>query len=139
MLTREILDYVRQQLAAGMSKDELEKVLIATGWSVQDINDAFFAVGGARPASPSVQPLPQTQAVITENAFPAYHSAYPRTGDAQGASSAISTLSVVLGILAVIVLAGVGIIFINPAARSVVRSQAQSAEAIISAGIVPGK
>ena len=51
MVSSQLLDYVRQQLAAGIPKEELSKSLITSGWQVSDINEAFA----------SISPSPSTQ------------------------------------------------------------------------------
>ena len=56
MLTREVLEYIRQQLKAGVVKDEIEKSLIAVGWSMQDMHDAFFSIEQSSPTPPPAQP-----------------------------------------------------------------------------------
>ncbi|MHB8660868.1 MAG: DKNYY domain-containing protein [Minisyncoccota bacterium] len=50
MVSPQLLDYIRQQLAAGVSKEEIVQSLITTGWQGQDINDAFSTIG-TQPAS----------------------------------------------------------------------------------------
>ena len=41
MINQQLLDYVRQQLAAGVSKEEISKSLIAAGWQASDVNEAL--------------------------------------------------------------------------------------------------
>lgn len=50
MVNPELLEYVRQQTASGISRAELAKTLIATGWQVGDINDVF-AVASSMPTT----------------------------------------------------------------------------------------
>lgn len=59
MTTPQLLDYVRQQLAAGVSRDDLKKTLVTQGWSEQDINEALATVETKAPAPAMPQ---QTQA-----------------------------------------------------------------------------
>ena len=44
MINPQLLDYVRQQLAASLSKEEIAKALATQGWSQQDIDEVFNAV-----------------------------------------------------------------------------------------------
>jgi hypothetical protein len=73
MITPQILDYVRQQLVAGVSREQILQNLSTQGWSQQDINEAFAAVEATanvpRPtsvSSPTLQKNPQT---TTPNSF----------------------------------------------------------------------
>lgn len=52
MVSPQLLDYVRQQQAAGVPKEEIAKSLIASGWQVSDINEALS------PNPTTTQPLP---------------------------------------------------------------------------------
>ena len=67
MITPQILDYVRQQLGAGVSREQILQNLSTQGWSQQDINEAFAAVKTTanvpQPpsvSSPTLQEDPQT-------------------------------------------------------------------------------
>ncbi len=66
MISTQILDYIRQQLVAGISKEEISKSLIASGWQVSDINEAFASLAGRQPPAPSpnVQTLPITVPIL---------------------------------------------------------------------------
>jgi hypothetical protein len=44
MVNQQLLDYVRQQVAAGISKDVIKKALATQGWSEQDVNEAFSVI-----------------------------------------------------------------------------------------------
>jgi cytochrome c-type biogenesis protein CcmH/NrfF len=50
MISAQILDYVRQQLQAGASKENISASLVSSGWSQQDINDIFTKIGTPAPA-----------------------------------------------------------------------------------------
>ncbi len=41
MVNQELLDYIKQQLQQGVSQEQIRQSLIANGWQVQDINEAF--------------------------------------------------------------------------------------------------
>ena len=49
MVNQQLLDYIRNQLVAGVSKDNIQKALATQGWTEQDINEAFTKVGGVQP------------------------------------------------------------------------------------------
>ena len=40
MVTKEIVDYVADQLKQGVSKDEIKNALVASGWQAADIDEA---------------------------------------------------------------------------------------------------
>ena len=52
MLNEQLLEYINEQFAAGLSKDDISKNLISTGWTVSDINEAFAAA--TTPVKPSI-------------------------------------------------------------------------------------
>jgi hypothetical protein len=55
MVNLQLLDYVRQQRATGISDDDIKKVLATQGWSGSDVDDVFVAVKSASGSSASVQ------------------------------------------------------------------------------------
>ncbi|MFZ1075588.1 MAG: hypothetical protein WAN50_04415 [Minisyncoccia bacterium] len=68
MLTKEILDYIREQLAAGVPKENLQRSLASVGWGAQDITDAFFMIEqSARPAPPAEPQVPVAPAIEAQN------------------------------------------------------------------------
>ena len=56
MVTPEFLEYIRQQLAAGFSKDVITKTLADNGWQAVDIQGAFIQLTEARPIVARVPP-----------------------------------------------------------------------------------
>ena len=44
MSTPQLLDYIRQQTAMGTTKENIQKFLVASGWSQPDIDAAFSSV-----------------------------------------------------------------------------------------------
>jgi hypothetical protein len=55
MTTPQLLDFIRKQLAAGSSKEQIQAQLVSSGWNGADIQEAFATVGvGTTP--PSVAP-----------------------------------------------------------------------------------
>ncbi len=72
MVNQQLLDYIRQQLAAGVSKEEIIQSLITTGWQGQDINDAFSTIG-TQIAPQQMQQAPTTtfvQSTVGQNNSP---------------------------------------------------------------------
>lgn len=61
MVSQQLLDYVRQQSAAGVSKEEISKSLIAAGWQASDVHEALSQTI----AQPSSVPLSNTNSVTT--------------------------------------------------------------------------
>ena len=89
MTNPQLLDYIRTQLAAGVSKEQIQAALTTQGWTTQDINEAF--------ATP--QPSPTT--VLTPK--PVFNNRK-------------IIFSSIVGV--VIVLAGVGVAFAAPSIRT---------------------
>ncbi len=62
MADPKLLDYVRQQLAAGTPTETIKKALAIQGWNEKEINDAFSTVQAANivpPAPPAPRaPIP---------------------------------------------------------------------------------
>jgi hypothetical protein len=52
MITQELKAYIREQLDAGVAKDAVKNTLSISGWSAQDVDDAFVAVESKAPAGP---------------------------------------------------------------------------------------
>ena len=44
MVTPQIVNYIRQNLAAGLVKEDIEKALLGAGWAAQDITDGFNTI-----------------------------------------------------------------------------------------------
>ena len=44
MVTQQLLDYIRQNLAAGLVRADIEKALLAAGWTAQDISGGFTMI-----------------------------------------------------------------------------------------------
>jgi len=59
----ELLDYVRQQLRQGMSREEIKNALMTNGWALSDIDNAFNSIIATIPKSatiPSAEPTGPT-------------------------------------------------------------------------------
>ena len=45
MTNQQLLDYIRQQLTAGVARENIKTSLISQGWSEQDITEGFITIG----------------------------------------------------------------------------------------------
>lgn len=45
MPNEQLVAYIKSQLAAGVSKEDISRALVTSGWQVPDINTAFSAIG----------------------------------------------------------------------------------------------
>lgn len=61
MINQQLVDYVKQQLQAGVAKDVVRKALGDAGWPPADIDDSFKA---ALPPSGAVGPSPASQTIV---------------------------------------------------------------------------
>ena len=80
MANQQLVDYIKSQLAAGVTKPDLQKAITTAGWSEQDSTDAFNVVEGKVPATPApavpkpaapVQPASQPQQPTQQSVKPA--------------------------------------------------------------------
>lgn len=58
-----LLDYVKQQLGQGISREEIKSALMANGWALSDIDNAFHSIIATAPKSatvPSAEPTGPT-------------------------------------------------------------------------------
>ncbi|HVV39213.1 MAG TPA: hypothetical protein VHD31_02705 [Candidatus Paceibacterota bacterium] len=66
MINPQLLEYVRAQRAAGLSKDAITQALAQGGWSSQDANEAFMAIEGVKTPPPApAAPGPVAPRVLT--------------------------------------------------------------------------
>lgn len=71
MLNEQLLAYVRENLAAGFKRHDIEAALKSSGWDMLDIAAAFSAITGAPPppvasAAPAVSSLSDQQSINAE-------------------------------------------------------------------------
>lgn len=80
MANQQLVDYIKSQLAAGVTKPDLQKAIETAGWSAQDMTDAFNVVEGKAPAIPApatpkpvapVQPVAQPVQPLQQPVKPA--------------------------------------------------------------------
>ena len=93
MVNEQILDYVRQQVAAGTPIETIKKALAKQGWNEQDINDALSTVQVANIAPPA-PPAPRAP---IQPASPIQQAAPVRTG---GAIYSVVHIIALVGIIA---------------------------------------
>ena len=56
MTNPQLLEYVRQQLSAGFSKDDIKQNVLTAGWPAEDVDAAFAAIDAPLPP-PSAAPV----------------------------------------------------------------------------------
>ena len=67
MVTQQLLDYIRQNLANGLARADIEKALLAAGWIAQDVTDGFTAIeppGVVVPPPVISAPAPQVSSPV---------------------------------------------------------------------------
>ncbi|MBC7836485.1 hypothetical protein H7X87_01760 [Acetobacteraceae bacterium] len=81
MINQDVLNYIRGQIALGVSRDVIKKSLSTGGWSEADMVEAFAAIDGIRmppppvpapPPPPPIQPIssPVAQSSIQQRPVP---------------------------------------------------------------------
>lgn len=107
MVSLQLLDYIRQQLAAGIPKEEISKSLIASSWQVSDINEAFA----------SISPSPSTQ-------VPVQNSVQPTVSSHKGMMPVVIVLFLLVGVGGAFAAYHYGI-FTSPVATTVPQTSSQ--------------
>ncbi len=72
MVNQQLLDYVRQQLQQGKSKEEIKQKLLEVGWSEAEVEETFNSIIGSNQTAEASTPFPSAQPQI---------SALPGIGD----------------------------------------------------------
>jgi hypothetical protein len=100
VITQELQAFIRQQFAAGVSKESLRATLFANDWSPQDVEDAFFAYSASLapqsppplPSTPSgpVAPVPTLQAALQAAVAPIQPPIVAQAPQAQAASATVA-------------------------------------------------
>ncbi|MDP3093516.1 MAG: hypothetical protein Q8N16_02015 [bacterium] len=69
MITRELVEHIKKQLAEGKTREEIRSVLITKGWPEADISGAINMAGAFSPPPPAaaVRPAPAGQPVMTDD------------------------------------------------------------------------
>ena len=64
MINQQILDFIKQQLQQGVSREQIKSSLMTNGWSENDINEAFTNLSNNSVPLPQSPMSPQTQASL---------------------------------------------------------------------------
>lgn len=72
MITQELLGYIKQQLALGISREQISQVLQSNGWTTTDVGEAFAHITPAQPivAASLNRPVIQPTQPIIQSAQP---------------------------------------------------------------------
>lgn len=129
MMTRELIAYIKAQLAAGTSKEEIIRILLAQTWTQQDIDSAFeFVSKPAAPPTPvsapapasSVAQAPVVRPVAQSPAAPPLTYASPGTVKVMPHKSHAGTIIAVVILL--VLIGGAAAVYALPNVRSIVLS-----------------
>jgi hypothetical protein len=110
MANQQLVDYIKSQLAAGVTKPDLQKAITTAGWSDQDSVEAFNVVEGkvsATPAAPvtpaiskpvaPVQPVTQPVVQPVQQPIKPVQPAMPAQQPVANPTGPISTIAPNLG------------------------------------------
>src|SRR5690348_17220100 len=59
MANQQLVDYIKSQLGAGVTKPDLQQAITVAGWTMQDSADAFAVAEGKVPPAPTPSPVQQ--------------------------------------------------------------------------------
>lgn len=127
MANQQLVDYIKSQLKLGVTKEDLQKAIVAAGWSSQESVDAFLAAEGKAPPMPAspATPIPPTPAAPLQ---PSPASIKPASGPAVRPRIAVPMMEeprsrlwlwVLIAIVALVAAAAAVYMFV-PLAREVV-------------------
>ncbi len=132
MIYPQLLDYIRQQRAAGVPKDSIKQALVASGWTTPEIEDTFNAFENV-PKAPLTPPpftppasAPITKPILTHSPIMTGEHVQTATVTARSARKRSHAPWIVSGILAIVILAGAGVAFADPSLRSTIVSAFQN-------------
>lgn len=68
MINQQILDYIKQQLQQGVSREQIKSSLMANSWQETDINEAFALISNSTPTPPqtTMTSLPGATAILSQ-------------------------------------------------------------------------
>ena len=116
MTTQELIDFIKQQLVLGVSRETIQAQLLTQGWTVEDISTAFVVVT-APPSQPLVPPVPPASVTrhhvvpptLTPTPFPVAHPTTSATPTSAPAPTLWSSLRqpvfVMVGVLVLVAVA----------------------------------
>ena len=64
MVTQELIDYVQGELTRGTEKEAIVRALVASGWPLQDANDALTVVPSTPTQAPASPIAPELSAIL---------------------------------------------------------------------------
>jgi len=64
MINQQLIDYIRQQLTAGVSRESIKTALISQGWSERDITEGFMVIEKPSIASTAIPQTPVTTSPV---------------------------------------------------------------------------
>lgn len=74
MITPELITFIKQQLSAGVSREQISQTLQKNGWTSADIGEAFTQ---AMPPAPIVPPAPTVPPIVQNNYQPTMPTTNP--------------------------------------------------------------
>ncbi|MES2203162.1 MAG: hypothetical protein V4474_02500 [Patescibacteria group bacterium] len=121
MANQQLVDYIKAQVAAGVSRLDLEKAVTSAGWSPKDSAEAFAVAEGRAPAAPVVPQAPVTPAAPRPIAPVQPQPMRPATVqmDVVRAPRSLMWLWVLLGIVVIGIIAAAAYFFV-PQVQTVV-------------------
>ena len=72
-MNQQLVDYIKQQLQLGVTKEAIKATLISSGWTEGDVTEAMNEISAPAAAAPKIAPAP---AVATATASPATRDIY---------------------------------------------------------------
>lgn len=123
MANQQLVDYIKSQLAAGVTKQDLQKAITAAGWSMQDSNEGFMSAEGKVPPvpeapktpAPPLQPMPVNIAPVSRPAA----VVKPRFSPTIDTPRSLAWLWILLGVVVFVAVAAAAYVYV-PTVRDVV-------------------
>jgi len=113
MLNQQLIDYIKQQLQRGISKEQIKNSLIANGWQAQDVDEAFASIQNPANHSQSVPPPTQTVPPSLPGATAIFSQAWAIYKQRLGTFLGVKIISMLLTVVLIAVFAGSGFLFFS--------------------------
>ena len=55
MINKQLIGYIKQQLGEGVDKDEIKNILLSSGWTNEDVDEAFLLTTTPVPSVPEAE------------------------------------------------------------------------------------
>lgn len=107
MITPELITFIKQQLAAGMTHEQISQTLQSNGWTTADVSDAFVQLNSPY-VTPTAPAMPIMQPTAPVMAQPATQYQQPVGVMTQGTVPPRKKIGWMIAIIALIVLIGGG-------------------------------